>query len=332
MNSNLFDQSYIDTDLNAWIKVQKGSVQFFNNLSQWTRFALEQSTRLHTTYSKMLFMYLKQWRTVGKRTFSIEEFREKLSVPKSYKPGSIDQKILNPTAEILAPYFFNFRITKNYAKGQRGRKLIGYTFSFKPETKNQKEIGYSKAVEETTRIYSIMSNDFLTMDQKFHAVDRYRNLKLGTTKRYYQKAHPQTYFLDPEDGKRSKRSILHRTDLGSLLGYSITTLEKLCESYENLLHRGNLKEWDLQDLHIIELNLFKKQVDLYQQTRMSDKPYLPQKRLIATRVFNEILDGIKMQDYSSEGAEREIERQIRQEFGLFAQQEDNRPMELKLDF
>lgn len=67
MNVNIFSQSYIDTDYNAWIRVSPQATKYFNNLSQWTRFALEQATRLHTSYSKKLFMYLKQWRTVGKK-------------------------------------------------------------------------------------------------------------------------------------------------------------------------------------------------------------------------------------------------------------------------
>jgi replication initiation protein len=97
-----------------------------------------------------------------------------LNVPKRYRPGSIDQKILNPTAEYLAPYFMNFRITKNYSKGIRGRKLVGYTFTFRPESKTQKDVGYNKRIEETTHLYSIMTNTFLTTEQKFRAIYHYR--------------------------------------------------------------------------------------------------------------------------------------------------------------
>nr|WP_259693257.1 hypothetical protein [Lactobacillus helveticus] len=41
MNVNIFNQSYIDTDYNAWIRVSPPATKYFNNLSQWTQFALE---------------------------------------------------------------------------------------------------------------------------------------------------------------------------------------------------------------------------------------------------------------------------------------------------
>lgn len=99
----------------------------------------------------------------------------------------------------------NFRITKNYSKGIRGRKLIGYTFTFKPESKTQKDVGYNEQIEETAHLYSIMTNTYLSTEQKFRAIDRYRGLKLGTTKEYYETAHPQTVFLDSESDHRRKR-------------------------------------------------------------------------------------------------------------------------------
>ena len=79
VNTNIFDQSYIDDkDLTFVVQVKKSALPYFNDISNWTRFALEQATSLHSTYSKRLFMYLKQWRTVGKRTFSRDEFAKKL--------------------------------------------------------------------------------------------------------------------------------------------------------------------------------------------------------------------------------------------------------------
>lgn len=330
MNSNLFDTSYIDSDFNAWIKVKDNAINYFNNLSTWTRFALEQATCLHTTYSKRLFMYLKKWRTVGRVTFTMEEFRHKLDVPTSYRPGSIDQKILNPVAEDLAPYFFDFRITKNYAKGQRGRRLIGYTFSFRPERNTQNDVGFAKVVDETTRIYSIMSNTFLSPKQRFRAVDRYRGLKLGTTEEYYKSSHPHTYFLDPKN-KRTKRSVLNRSDLGSLANYSISILNNLVRIYEELLHKGKLKEWDLEDLQLIENKLLEKQVQLFLKSENTDNPYLPNTKFIATQIFQELNDHQIIKGYNGESVMEEIKMRINSEFGLFVQQEDNRNLELTMD-
>lgn len=330
INTNIFDTSYIDSDYNVWIKIKPDVIGYFNDIAMWTRFALEQVTRLHTTYAKKLFMFLKQWRTVGSRTFTIDEFREKLAVPKSYKPGSIDQKILNPAAEELAPYFFNFRIKKNYDKGRRGRKLISYTFTFKPETKTQKEIGHSKVLEETQHIYSIMSNDYLTAEQRFRAVDRYRGLTFGTTQKYYEESHPLTYFINSEDGSRSKRSLLHRSDLEGLSGYSITILENLTYTYEKLLGDGKLREWDIQDLSMIERQLLIKQVTLSQKTKDSDKPYIPKRKSIAMHLFHELADKHRLDDYDLDVVKQEIEDRIRNEFGKNVRSQDNRNLEFKM--
>ncbi len=332
MNVNIFSQSYIDTDYNAWIRVSPQATKYFNNLSQWTRFALEQATRLHTSYSKKLFMYLKQWRTVGKKTFTLEEFRNALDVPKSYRPGSIDQKILNPTAEYLAPYFMNFRITKNYSKGIRGRKLIGYTFTFRPESKTQKDVGYNKRIEETTHLYSIMTNTYLNTEQKFHAIDRYRGLKLGTTKKYYESAHPQTVFLDPESDHRRKRGITHRSDLYGLSGYKIADLEAIIITYEDLLKNGKLKEWDLQDLAIIERACFDKQIKLAAKTEHSDKPYIPHRKILINSLVIQLIDSHRLDDYKSESVDLEINRLVRENFGKYKREEDKRQYELKFDF
>ena len=329
VNVNIFSQSYIDTECNAWIRVSPQATRYFNNLSQWTRFALEQVTRLRTSYSKKLFMYLKQWRTIGRRTFTLEEFRKVMDVPESYRPGSIDQKILNPTAEYLAPYFVKFRITKNYTKGIRGRKLIGYTFTFKPESKTQRDAGYNKEVEETIHLYSIMTNDYLTLNQKFRAIDRYRELKLGTTKKYYESSHPNTIFLDPNSAHRSKRGVTTRADLADLAKYKISDLESIIEIYETLLKNGKIKEWDLKDLAIIERVCFDKQIKLAAKTEHTDNSYVPHSKTIASSLVVRLCIAHRLNDYNSETIDNEIERLVRNTFGEYKRKEDNRSYELK---
>ena len=202
MSANLFDVCYIDTSFRILLKVNSVSVPAFNRLKNWTRFSLSTLTSLHTVYSKRLFIYLKQWRTVGKVSFSIEEFRDIFDVPKSYKPGSIDQKILQPAMEDLAPYFYQLRLEKTYAKGRRGRKLGGYIFTFRPEPKEKNKYSLS--------------------------------------------------FLNTQ---------------------TITSLQNLAKTYEDLLKFGKLKEWDFDDLFKIEKVLFAKQVNLILETAESKDPY-----------------------------------------------------------
>ena len=97
-------------------------------------------------------------------------------------------------------------------------------------------------MEDFFAIYSILNNRYLGLDHKFRAVDRYRNNRLGTTKKYYEKMHPQTFFIDTKNKGKSKYS------LSFLNTQTITSLQNLAKTYEDLLKFGKLKEWDFDDL------------------------------------------------------------------------------------
>ena len=316
----MFDSSYIDTDLNVILKISPTAAPVFNQLKSWTRFAIGNLTALHTSYSKRLFIYLKQWRTVGKVSFKLEDFREKLDVPKSYKPGSIDQKILDPAMEDLAPYFMQLRVEKTYVKAKRGHKLSGYIFTFKPNSKTQKDI-YSDESDRFAEIYSIVSNRYLSFEHKLRAIDRYRGLRLGTTRKYYESAHPQTVFLDDQ---RKDSKLRYSTSM--LAKQSITGLKRFASAYENLLVTGWLKEWDLEDLFVIEKQLFLKQVDLILETKENEDPYKPSDGLIASQVIKSLKD---IENYDNHNIDGEIHRLIQKGYGRAVQQEDHRSYELR---
>ena len=101
-------------------------------LGQWTTFELKEFTEINSTYSKTLFRLLKQWRKKGKREFSVDEFRNLLSVPDSYKNSHINERIIKNAKIDLSPYFDNLKI-KIVKSNARGNPVIGYVFTFKPE-------------------------------------------------------------------------------------------------------------------------------------------------------------------------------------------------------
>lgn len=328
--THLFDSSYIDSDAYLYLRVSKPALPVFNNLTRWTRFSLEDFTTLRSVYSKRLFIFLKQWRTVGKVTFDADEFREKMTVPKSYRTGSVDQKVVDVALEELAPFFKQLHVTKRYAKGKRGRKLASYTFSFVPERRKQKDIIQNQSLNDTERIYNIMSNRYLSLDHRLRAVDRYRGVRLGTTKRLYESAHPNSYFLDPNDkgiksGKINK-SGFHRQDLSSAGKMTLTELKRLVSTYEIALRGGKLKQWDIADLALLEEKLFVKMMTLTEKTRGTSQPYKSPTRLIADNVWEQLKDA---PDYKEHAYKQEIQRLIHEKFGAFAQEEDNRPLEIR---
>ena len=107
----------------------------FNQLSTWTRFGLEQFVSLRSTYSKTLFRLIKQYRTVGRRDFTMAQFRSLLDIPKSYRTTDIDRRILKICREELSPIFKGLTIRKLH-KGQ-GNKITGYSFTWKAESNDE---------------------------------------------------------------------------------------------------------------------------------------------------------------------------------------------------
>lgn len=109
---------------------------------------------LKGNYLKTLYRLLKQWETKQERTFEIENFREMLEIPKSYKMYNIDQKILKPALKELSKYFENLKIEKI----KKGVKIVSIKFKWKNKKKdlqNTLEISISerlnKAIEKAKR-------------------------------------------------------------------------------------------------------------------------------------------------------------------------------------
>lgn len=167
------DEPYVD------IRLHDRAIPLLNDLDEWVRYSLKQFTELQSSYSKTMFRLLKQFRTTGYAYFSKDDFHELLDIPKSYKQGNIDQKILNPIKTELTPLFRGLTIKKKYGKG-RGKPVIGYQFSFKAEHKNADD--FSKGAQEDLRkkMFNIEHNGELSQEEKWVAKDKVLNLKLGT--------------------------------------------------------------------------------------------------------------------------------------------------------
>ena len=101
-------------------------------LTNFTQYELEEFTNIRSTYAKTLYRLLKQWRTVGKKEVEINEFKEILDTPTSYRPSEINRLILNPTLKQLSPYFKDLKI-KTIKSNKRGNPVLGYEVTWKPE-------------------------------------------------------------------------------------------------------------------------------------------------------------------------------------------------------
>lgn len=160
------------------VQVNPDYADYFNDLENWTRFALDDFTTLHSTYSKTMFRLLKQYRTIGKRKFTMEEFREQLGIPKSYRPSEINRRVLSYIKEELSLRFQNFKIEKL----RKGHRIAGYLFTWTPETRRMPDYTMTKAARQAQALKNIQDNENLTDEERWFAEDRLYGIPLGSTK------------------------------------------------------------------------------------------------------------------------------------------------------
>ncbi|MGW9979967.1 replication initiation protein [Staphylococcus hominis] len=99
--------------------------------ADFTKFELKEMTYLKSTYSKNMFRLLKQYKHTGYFKIQIEDFRERLDIPNSYRMTHINQKVLAPIIKELGFIFNNLHINK--IKAKKGRKIEWLEFTFDAE-------------------------------------------------------------------------------------------------------------------------------------------------------------------------------------------------------
>lgn len=121
------------SDMTAYVRVSEDFEYILNKLSaNFTSYELEEFTKIRSTYAKTAYRLLKQWRTVGKKEFSIDEFKTLMDMPKSYKSSEIDRAVIKPILKELNQYFISLKV-KKIKSNKRGNPVLGYEFTWKPE-------------------------------------------------------------------------------------------------------------------------------------------------------------------------------------------------------
>ena len=121
------------TELELTVKVSDEFDYVVNRLdSEFTSYELAEFTQINSSYSKTVYRLLKQWRTIGKKEYSIADFKRLLDTPDYYGPSEIDKNILEPVLREL-PQFFKGLKVKKIKSNKRGTPVIAYEFSFKKE-------------------------------------------------------------------------------------------------------------------------------------------------------------------------------------------------------
>lgn len=138
----------------------------------FTGFKLEEFIALNGKYTKTLYRLLKQYRITGKAYFEWEEFKRIMDIPEDYEIHNIDKWILKPALKELTKErnlfdqirvpFKNLAYEKEKQKGTRGRggKVIGITFTFKPENIEMQKLEHEsqKIMSDEQKYLKILNN------------------------------------------------------------------------------------------------------------------------------------------------------------------------------
>lgn len=140
--------------------------------ASFTSYELREFTKLRSSYSKSMYRLLKQWRTVGKKRFSVDEFSILLDIPKSYSKGMIDRQIINPIIDELSDFFDNLKV-KKIKENTRGNPITHYEFTWTPEkTEKWIEGKYKKHSRKKEKVPAWANNQVKTDDQMSKAENK----------------------------------------------------------------------------------------------------------------------------------------------------------------
>lgn len=150
---NLF--SYFDIDgetRNVEVEVSSKFEYVVNKLeAHFTQYELAEFTSIRSTYAKTAYRLLKQWRTVGRRKFEIDDFKTLMAMPKSYKSSEIDRAVIKPILKELSPYFVGLKCKKHKSK-KRGNPVLAYEFTWQAEITEAYDPDKYKKLKEAEKV------------------------------------------------------------------------------------------------------------------------------------------------------------------------------------
>lgn len=129
--------------------------------ANFTVFELSEFTRLKSTYSKTMYRNLKQWKSIGKKEYTIEQFRSILEIPDSYDSGKINSRVINQIRKELPAYFEDLKI-KTIKSNKKGTPITGFCFTWEPQISSKPKFiadKYKKEAEEKKRKESLKNRD-----------------------------------------------------------------------------------------------------------------------------------------------------------------------------
>jgi len=130
--------------------------------SRFTRYQIKNILFLNNKHSIRIYELLKQYETIGRRSFRVDEFKKILLLENQYKRFSdFERRVLKPTMEEINE---QTDININYEKIKRGKEIKTINYLIEP-----KKVGeYKRYLEENYDIKEIKENTGL-QDENFNS-------------------------------------------------------------------------------------------------------------------------------------------------------------------
>lgn len=242
------------------VSVNKDFVDLLNNFDQFTEFLLSNFVSFRSKYSKLLYKTLMQFKSTGKLYIKMEDFREKLDIPKSYRLSEITEQVLEVAKKELSTVLENFE----YKKIKKGRAVVRIDFTFKPiknfENPEVIEIieddnienNNENAIEETERIEILIE----ILEEKIAAEENKINRLTEQIKEFKEKE-----YIDAADESinRDIENFLENNIAES--NKKIMEYKKEIEDYKNQLNQEVVEDYNsLIEKILKEKNVYTKEV------------------------------------------------------------------------
>lgn len=125
-----------EEEKNLEVRINPDFKYLLNNInSNFTKFELENFTKLKSKYSKIFYKMVMKFKATGYLILSFEDFKKKLDIPDWYRVSEIDKNVMKHIFKELPGNFESF--TLNKLKSGRSVDKIEVIFSLKKDEKKE---------------------------------------------------------------------------------------------------------------------------------------------------------------------------------------------------
>lgn len=130
----LFSMFKLDKEtLQLDVQVANSSLYLFERIAEnFTSYPLEDFIKIKSVYAKSLFYHLKQWKTVGRKNYTLKGFIEDTGLPVDVNIKYLQRRIIPQIEKELSVYFRDLVIETLYG-ASKGNPLVGYQITWTPE-------------------------------------------------------------------------------------------------------------------------------------------------------------------------------------------------------